>query len=557
MPKPLTANDFKKKAYELKSYWSPRADQFADWYKLLRLDDELATDRMESFTTNDPRTLFNLALFLLTPKEIPYNIPINDANQIVQDAITQTEAFFTTQWKSLEASMRRKSRQGWRRYVTSLALSTGWIAVRSIANNSGLFADVWNPAEVFPDFDPDIGLGYVVHMYMTSASAARKQVANNQSSGWEPLTFLSEADVEVIDSWYYGDDGCVWNNVVMASKFAKKPTCHMEFDEIPIHVTPIAGLPDEGSIDLDPIKWKKNVGESIVATNANLYRSYNRQMSFMQQILRDSAQPRIMVRSKSKGIVTETNWNKRGAIYEMDLDESIDFLSTPGLPPELSLGTQVTERQIERGGLPFALYTGEGMQSGYQQSLTSASADEILRDYREAISFLITDVCNSWLNQIRKNNYKPLGFELPQALPLASLFDVEIKVSIPGDLIQRATTARQLDPNFRLSNTTTMDLLFPEIRDPNREIVLGRRDSAMSNPIMAELDLMGALEDQANALAAEGNMALSTRYRNAAKLLESQMGQAPAVNLAQGAKEYLNPPGQAPGPPGQQNAGRP
>lgn len=540
----LLANRFDTKIQELQHYWSERNTQFGEWYSTLRLEDKYKVEKMESFVSNDPRTLYNLALFLLTPKVVPINIPIEGANDTEQSAIAQTEAFFSRQWASINTSMRKRSKQGWLRYFNSLSLATGWYAVRAIASqDGGLSADIWNPSQVYPDFDPEVGLSCVAHCYTTSGSGARKTVAMNRNSGWSYDFGSSMMDVQVADYWYYDDNGTVSNCVLFDRKFAKPPTPHPQFKEIPVHCSPISGLPDNGSIDKNQTDWKRHVGEAIVSTNSQLYDSFNRQMTFMMQILRDTAQPRLKVKSKTKGIVTEGNWNKRGAIYELDVDEDIEAIAMPGVPPELSLNSQMTSRMIERGGLPFALYTGEGISSGYHQSLVSAGADEILRDYRQASSFCMTDISNSWLQQIRDQNLSIDKFVIPEGFPDDALFDIDIEVSIPGDLIQRATTARQLDPAFSISTTTTMDMLFPEIRDPNREMVLSRRDMAMRHPMMATLDLISALQEQAQALVTEGNTQ------------QAQLYMETASKLQQSIDAQIQPQTPPNGPPGIGNAG--
>ena len=53
---------------ELEREWQPRRDAVSRWYKLIRLEDDLAQDGMESVIGTDPRSSYNLATWLLTPK---------------------------------------------------------------------------------------------------------------------------------------------------------------------------------------------------------------------------------------------------------------------------------------------------------------------------------------------------------------------------------------------------------------------------------------------------------------------------------------------------------
>jgi hypothetical protein len=530
-----TLRDYTRDTADLVQFWTPRNTKFKDWYNLLSQYDENKTPDLESFVSNDPRTLYNLALFLLTPAVVSYNIPVDGANSVTQDAISQTEKIITQAWDTLETKSYKLGQQGWLHYFNSLMISTGWYSVFCAVDDEKkeFIADIWNPAEVFPDFDD--GLSRAVHRYTISASGARKKCRDN---GWE-VRINGNVPVDVIDYWEYGEGGVPTNTVIIGNQWAKHPTPYPDMYELPVYISPVNGLPDRGSIDSNPFSWKQHMGEAIFGTNEEVYRNYDRQLTFMQQILRDTAQPRIAVHSKSKGVVNESNWNKRGAIYELDIDESIQTVPMPGIPPELSLNLQRIEAMMQRGGFAFSLYSG-GEQSGYAQALVSASAQQILNTFRRAASHLLSDVSNAWLLHLRNLNV------IPTALPNESKFKIDLRVAIPGDLIQRATTARQLDPNFRISSTTTMDLLFPEIIDPNRELILGRRDEAMMLPEMASLDAIGALTEQAAALQAEGNRQQAQLYLALAASIQQRIqGQSSGAIPAQSPQ----------GPPGQANAG--
>lgn len=502
-----TAKDYQLKAADLKKKWITRNSKFLEWYKLLRLDDELKAEGMESFTANDPRTLYNLALFLLTPDDLAYNIPLEGVSVEEQSAITQVEQLVTKSWWQRNLESRSKGQQSWLRRLVSLMLATGWYSVFTVIDAGELVADIWNPAEVYPDFDD--GLSSVAHCYTISASGARRKARNNN---WN-VTITGNQPVEVIDYWEYNDNGDPENTIIMGSQYAKPPTAHPDLVTIPVLCSPVNGLPDTGAIDGSPVDWQQHIGESILATNEGVYKNYNRLLTFLLQIVRDTAQPRIIERSKGASpVVTPANWNRRGAIFKLDIDEAIETLAMPGVPPELS--TQVLNMQgmIQRGGFAYSLFGNvSGDVSGYAQTLGAAAANQILKPYADATSYLLSDICNRWLDSMPK----------PTQFPVDARFKVELKVQIPGDLIQRATTARQLDPTFKLSDTTTMDMLFPEIRDPNREMVLGRRDLAMRNPVMATLDLIGALTEQADALEAEGNNQQAQLYRQAAQAAQA------------------------------------
>ena len=60
------------------------------------------------------------------------------------------------------------------------------------------------------------------------------------------------------------------------------------------------------------------------------------------------------------------------------------------------------------------------------------------------------------------------GVIVPDAPDQVS-FDFKYDIQVPGDFIQRANSARILNPNFRFSSETLMELQFPEVSDPFNE----------------------------------------------------------------------------------------
>ena len=84
-------------------------------------------------------------------------------------------------------------------------------------------------------------------------------------------------------------------------------------------------------------------------------------------------------------------------------------------------------------------------------------------------------------------------------------FNINYPISIPGDLIQRATVTRMIAPSARISSTTALDMFFPEITDPPAEGARARSDDAQQSPIFAMLSLISALREESRLLRQSGN----------------------------------------------------
>jgi len=165
--------------------------------------------------------------------------------------------------------------------------------------------------------------------------------------------------------------------------------------------------------------------------------------------------------------------------------------------------------------LPDVMY-GAGAQeiTGYMMHQVSTAATHILKPYHQALKFCLQEMCNDWLNDIRRFDLRPYG----ERLPRRKLPDVEIdlRLEIPGDIVRRATVARMLDPAFSISTATTMGMIFPEIPSPVAEQAKAQRDKAMVHPVMTSLYLYEALKQRADMLAAQGDGETAALYRRVA-----------------------------------------
>jgi len=74
----LTEKEIIEDITELKRPWAARGRKFKEWYESLCLEDKLKAKDMESYVSNDPRTFFNMAHYLLTTGDIRHDISIID-----------------------------------------------------------------------------------------------------------------------------------------------------------------------------------------------------------------------------------------------------------------------------------------------------------------------------------------------------------------------------------------------------------------------------------------------------------------------------------------------
>lgn len=506
----MAAQDIIAACSELMSAWAPRNAVFREWYELVTMVDKLKEPQMESFVSNEPRTFFNLALHLLVASTVIPRIPIEEATPEEIADINVIEGFLRKVFREKERLSLQRGRGGFMRELTSFLLLTGWYSVFSLVNDNEVIAEVWNPAEVYPEFS-DEGLLRVAHVYSLTGRAANRKAA---SKGWKlSSAFLPNASVKLYDYWT-SENGRIEHGIVLGNDEVVPLAEERGLDRIPIYCSPIAGLPDRGAI-VTGTDWKKFIGQSILATNNYIYTYINKLMTFVMQLIRDTAQSRWVEKSAGGPKVNPEDIFKRGAVFHLGVGESLEPIPMPGIPVELRAALMDLAAMRQKGSLPDVLYGGITQQiSGYLMQQISGAAAHILRPYQEAIKFLLEELCNDWLEDIRRFNLKPYDMKLPKTV--LPRIEVDVRLNIPGDIVQRATVARMLDPTFSLSTQTVTDMLFPEIENPLAEQARVQRDKALGHPVMVNLHLVEALKQRAAMLAEAGDTEMAALYSRAA-----------------------------------------
>lgn len=180
---------------------------------------------------------------------------------------------------------------------------------------------------------------------------------------------------------------------------------------------------------------------------------------------------------------------------------------------------------MQRGGVSWSLYGNvQGAMTAYVMAQIAASANQVLRPFKDALQNLYADIDNDWIRDIRKTGARPYGWELPPTLPPTAKISADFDVEIPGDLIHRATVARMLTPDFSLSYSYTMQKLFPEIRSVMNERGRVRADQAAAHPTTALIALIDYYNREADYLDGLGDENTARLYRMAAQGVEAQLG---------------------------------
>jgi len=519
----------------LKRNWSSRAIKFKKWYDILLLVDELEQPGIESVTTNDPRTGYNLAKHLLISMIIAHKIPSDELDTENIPATSYLEAYIDKRWTEQEKRYRSIGRQSWLGDVVSWLLACGWYSVFSMVDEEKIWAEVWSPAECFPSFGPE-GLVEHAHIYSLPAAAANRKM---KLKGWnirQPFV----GNITFYDHWGFDDDGDVVNSIVASNVFVKEPIKDpylTKLNRLPIFTSPTGGLPDTGSIVAGDA-WQEHCGESIIATNEDLNRNYNKIRSFYQQAARSAAQHHWLELSQGETpIATDEVMSRWGSVLHGQPGESVSPIQPPIIPVELTNLMYTYQNELSRGLFPPSVFGNIQQQMTYLAMANVASASlQVLTPYINAIKGLMSDIDNFWSDMIIKNGFRPYKFSMPGNMPKEFSFDVDANVEIPGYLIQRATVSRMLNPNFRLPESWITERMFPEIRNVLKSQAQVRSEDAMMHPKAILVDQIIAYREQARILRDGNDIPSAELYEKLAKSLEAELEpRAPAQAVPSGA----------------------
>jgi len=349
----MSANAVIKECGALQSAWAARNTQFKSWYELITMVDKLKEQKMESFCSNEPRTFFNLALHLLTPAVVSPRIPLDGLEPEDMADVNIWEKFLEDEFIKFERLSLARGRGGFIRELVSFLLATGWYSIFSMATENEIIAEAWNPAEVFPEYG-DEGLIRCAHVYALPPRAIARKAA---LKGWKlTQNLLGTTTIKTYDYWV-AEGADILNAIVIGNEEIKPLSLEPSLKKIPVYCSPVAGLPDRGTI-VSGTAWKQNIGQSIMAVNTNVYAYTNKLFTFFMQLLRDTAQARWVEKSSGEPKIKPEDIFKRGAVFHLGMGESLESLPMPPIPIELRAILFDVASMRQKGSLPDVLYGG-------------------------------------------------------------------------------------------------------------------------------------------------------------------------------------------------------
>lgn len=503
----------------LMNSWARRSTEVKKWYRLIRLHNDLHQQGMESVISNDPRTSFDMALWLLNPRTPKFLVQQDNLTDSEAAKAVELETYAMREYTRWREEGRSELHGSQENRSIALMLATGWYAVGSMPMPDGKWnTQVFNPMSLYPEYDEGgclVGLG---RSYTITGAQAKSKILK---SGWKQPAVWWKGNVAVRSLWKHNDEG-VWQAITIGNMLVK-PMEFTPFIRIPIMTGPVAGLPDDGSIMGDD-SWKGEIGQSVVTPMLDVQKNYDKMLSYMQQLLRDTANPRVLEQVRGRGVVTIEQWRARGAIFSVEPGENISTIAPPPLPPEMRSHQFDLRKMTSRATFPDTAFGNvEGQVSSVLMTQIIAAAQRVLFPFQDTHMFLMGALAT--LNFHHMQHFG-IGLKTPNSAFPSFPEDVRVRfrydITVPGDFVQRSSVARILNPEFRLSQATIYDVMFPEVQSALLEEGRLNAEDANRDPIFKAMITINEMMLAASEARTAGDPQFAVLLEQAAALMQQR-----------------------------------
>lgn len=449
-----------------------------EWEALWRMDvwersakDAMLKDGQEQVTLPTTYNTVNLAMRLFSnePKiEVPACHP--DVDQ--DSSATLREKWLRAMWSTVDYQQRRSVLMDlvWQSLVRGRhCVEVKWVKdelpERMKKNRFPILIRPLDPLNVGIRHGP-LYTEYAYHKYLQPVSQAVQRYPNlkrRDSYKLKQKNRGTDEEIEIIDFWYLGEDGAIWNGVIVDDEFVKKPV-KTDYPDIPII---------EGMGDGAPLPGETYRGLSILHPIKDLYRYHNRVVSQLATGVLYYFWPMLMVTNDS-GMEPLDFKVRPGQVIPQPPGTKIDQLApAPNVPLAQAILGQV-DGAIQQALFPGVLYgqaPGE-LQAGYGVSLLSDAAKGRVNQARfnlertlEAVNILALGLVETFAGEDgvmvwgRNSGSGDLYDVTLSEADINGYYEnrVTITPSIPQDLAQKQTLALRFNEAGILSKRTIQD----------------------------------------------------------------------------------------------------
>lgn len=463
-------NKFENAHLTLYSRWN-------DDYNLWRLKPYSAGKGYFSYTSNSPRVLADKVVALLCEAKLNIRIPTGKLLEEERRIASDLERFLYGALSLNDERLMRLNRPPLRDAWAWLAAVRGQFAFRVFVKKDG--------KKTIPELIPwdcyktayDIGEKGVIW-----ATHTRKATRESVISEYPDIKIGDKDEIEVIDYWDTKNNGVIVENV-----WAKNLEPH-ELDHCPVYVVFVGASPPIISNEYADTEAER--GQSIFASNRNLYAPYNKTMSDLLNIVRRGVKRPKQVKSADGKYTLDVDIDQteKAAAISTTQDVEIKPIYEERMPADAAGLFQLISGEMQRGGLPHTVYGELGFRlSGYAINQLQSSILTVVSPTLQAIERAYRLSCDELISQFASGGFDPIevmgrtskneifGYPIRERIKASDLKEdwrpeVNLIPTLPKDDAQRyqlANLARTGEPPLLSMDTIRDEVL--NIEDPDLE----------------------------------------------------------------------------------------
>ena len=557
------ATDIESETTQLEEYWHLRNEQMELDRIILRLTKPKATTDQIKWVSNEPKVFYETAVALISSFPPRFRLPLTiDFTPEEKKKMNKAERMIVGIFRSLD---QRQWQNGWLRQLAYWSLS-GWTTTFEAVLRKGkdvqFIADIWDPITVYPEWDSD-ALVKCIRSFEVDKRTAARLARGWQAKGLEDAYREDDKKsmVKVINYWL-NDRGKIFNAIMLGGKEIKKIKEEKQFKSIPIDVRAI-GVPDQTAAD-----WPVRFGESIIATNRDMYEYENAMISLMATIMAETAYPNVITKTQTGApAIKDQKMKGYGERYSLKLNESIELLKHAATPGEVNELLSYVVRQKQKasfadtvyGGIPNVEISGFALSQymaaikykigpylNMMQGAISHIASDLLRQYEMGDGKAFPKIALSTTNptELKKGLFFVEEFS-PKDVPESKFVEVTIPITSAIDKTQQIIYARQaMEPPQLLSRETLWDELL-DVQDSEQEYTRIIQDQMLEDPMVKQIAVIEALRNREKLYRNAKMIPEAEAMKGYIMQLELQLGMRqgiPTTPGASGAPSQFSPP---------------
>ena len=444
-----------------------------------------------SYTSNSPTVFAQKILSLLIQSKLIIRIPLEVLTDEERRKASNQERFWYGCIGYNDDRLYRLSLPTLRELKAWYAALRGGYLQRAYVykNDKGKTCpdvDIWDIYDCAYGKGKD-GLVWAAHTRKITKSEAKEIYGKDSGS--------ATREVEVVDFWDTEKYG-----VIVGEDWGQPLEKH-GLDYCPVHLIQVGATPVPSHKSfMTPQSLR---GESIYASNRNLYPILNKTMSdYLTLVRRGVKMPMVHKKGSGGAELAEADIFRvdKGAIIDIENDEDLKPLMPPSMPQNASELMQFISGEEQRGSLSHTTYGDLGFRlSGYAINQLQTSIETVMQPCIDAITRGDYVACRELASQFVKGKFAPIAihgrtsrnetFGMPKAQEITYkdiepdwMPEVRLEPTLPKDDFQMWQMARIALQTGLLSKRTTRDEIVG-IADPDQEESLLKMEWASELPI--------------------------------------------------------------------------